>query len=309
MHKIGFFIFAFFFSIYTLAANPKGLVVLIPGTLNSLAPGDIRLNPISNVTELNPYFSEAVVQSFESHGFAVIVIHDLNPTGDPVDNGQIALDQIRSWYNQNAQVAKTPITLIGHSAGGLYALYAASEAKELPVQKVFMVATPLGGVEFANEVFSKNEYLRKFEEFCAATSPGFFDLRGLPAMTSAKVSAFLKTLRLSPEVQLYALAGEAPKSELFSSFDARNMSPFFNFTSEPITGPSDGMVSVSSAYSVSSLSDIPITPLKNIGLFLDHAKQVLDYRVFKALGNFNTDYIQLEQQRVYNELAKLAEGT
>src|SRR4051812_28088094 len=103
----------------------KGVVVMIPGTFNSLAPGYLRRSSVGGLWEANPYFSIDAVSSVESRGYKAYVVRDLVPFGQFEANGARALREIEAWYDAKFPNHDVPITLLGHSAGGFYGLYVA----------------------------------------------------------------------------------------------------------------------------------------------------------------------------------------
>lgn len=294
----------------------RRVVILVPGTLNSLPPGGLHENPVSQILELNPYFSNDVIGAFESRGLGTYVVRHLSWFAQFEANGEVAMREMRAWYDRYFPAHEVPITLVGHSAGGFYALYAAAHARDLPIRKVIVVSTPLEGAELGDAVFEYPAAGRILTEICERTG-GLFDLRGLSGMTARAVGDFLSRLSLDPGLEIDAVSGSQPLSyNPLEQLKAQNLSPVFvpsgTLIRERGGVENDGVISVRSSQGAHALirddlgRPMPIHR-PGIRIALDHPEQVLDYRVFGAMGTRDAGFIRDEQKRVYGGLAQLAE--
>src|SRR6185312_10356530 len=119
-----------------------------------------------------------IISAVQSQGFDYEVIKHLLPAGDVWVNAKLTARQIRDWYQRNFPNHDEPITLLGHSIGGAYALGALQFLGDLPIKNVIMVLTPLDGVPLANK-FLTNRISRSLIWAIDHASAGIFDFRGL----------------------------------------------------------------------------------------------------------------------------------
>ena len=303
------------FAAPTVWAAPKGVVALIPGTLNSALPGNIHENPIGQKWEISPYFSIDIVHAFEAQGFAVHVVKDLGMTSSFESNGQAVARELSAWYWKNFPAGDVPITLVGHSCGGIYGLYALSHSPGLPIRNLFFVSTPLNGSELADTAFSSGAvgvYLQTFVEKTA----GLFDLRGLLEASTQRVRSFVDSQPVNREVLLYSVTGR--QSTTLNPFQAFN-SEFINPMLVPtyawinrVAGENDGVVSIRSSSGVDIYfrglqgERMSIIHLPSLTMNLDHMEQMLDARLFAPGGIQHLESIRAEQVRVYTGIAKIA---
>lgn len=290
----------------------KGVAVLIPGTFNlDLGAVLLRLGASPKTREeaerLNPFFSSEIVQTLAAQGLAVEVVRSVAPFAGLRRNGEAALREIRDWYQSRYPDGKVPITLVGHGAGGFFALYVASHSPELPIRQVITVSTPMNGLQLADKVFDSGSVGRELKDILDHCD-GWIDLRGLPALTSPEVARFLGQIRLRPGTEILHVAGSQPIPGAFHLTDSAYLSPFLALTARLIDGESDGLVTVRSAYG----GKTPILDTrggrvreiarKDLFMPLDHAKQVLDYRLFTTLDETDTELIEFLQRQAYAAL-------
>ena len=303
------------FSFYlpqSFANNFKAAVILVPGVWNSGLPGNTHFNPVSGIIEANPYFSEQIIQSIESQGYATYVIKDLSWFGQLENNGERTYWELRNWYDRYFSNSNLPIYLLGHSSGGFYSLYAEhlnqSSNDPLPIKKIIMLSTPLKGTGLAETFFEKYWFSPVFSKIVSETS-NFFDLRGLKGLTAKAVKNFLAPLQTPPTVDVYTLASsQPPPDEPIKMADMEYLSPFFWFTSQFVDGVSDGIVSLDSAYGVGETFSFKLKSLRRYQAQLDHAEQVLDYRIFKLLGTYNAELVRDRQAKLYSSIWPAVEG-
>lgn len=274
----------------------KGTVILVPGTLNSLVPG----------TSDGPYFSQDIVKAIQDEGYNITVVKSLDPLGRIEDNGSVVLTQMRQWYSQNQDRANQPIILLGHSAGGLFAMAAAALAPELPITKIILISTPLDGSALANHFFGSDGIPQTLNIL-----PGYDALKDL---TTAKVTVFLNQLRLPPDLDVYAVGGSQPLAPgITKAMDSEYISPILTTPANIIQVESDGIMDTESAYGVNATlidtneNELPLHRLWNLKIPLDHHEQNLDYRFFKYSGFSNTDLVQQGQIRYYTEILQATE--
>lgn len=289
---------------------PKAIVVLIPGTLNSSVPGALRKSPVQNLYETNPYFSTTILDAFEDAGFATYVVRDLLPTGSFEENGELALKEITQWYRAHFGRTQIPMVWLGHSAGGFYALHAASINADLPLQKLVLVSTPLEGTELADQVFSSPVIGRQLQDFCQ-DGMGIIDLKGLPELRTSDVEKFIRSNPIESSVQIFTVAGrQSIPRFVWQEGRSEFLSPLFQWTQAWISGASDGVVSVRSANGknaklTSKNGNIhEVIALDGMEMPLDHVEQFLDYRILAFFGTRNADFTQVHQYKSYSELAQ-----
>lgn len=290
----------------------KGVAVLIPGTFNLdfgalLKKTGLDAEGLGGNGASSPVFSEEVIQSLASQGLAVEVVRSISPLAALSWNGEAALRELGDWYRGKYPAGNVPITLIGHGSGGFFALYAASHARDLPIHEVITIATPMNGLQLADKVFNSGWIGRELKRVCDQ-SDGWINLRGISALTSSEVGRFLGRLRLAPGTTVLHVAGSQPMPNAFHLTDSAFLSPLLALTARFIQGPSDGIVSVQSAYGGKTpLLDTRGQPVEEVDredLFmpLDHAKQVLDYRLFAAMDESDLDLIEFLQQQAYTAI-------
>lgn len=281
--KLFFTAAALFISLLSLAKPAladQEVVVLVPGFFNSFAP---------------EYFSSQVIRAFEQQGFKVYVASGMNPVGTIEDNGERLLKNFaRIELAEHRHVA---FNVVGHSAGGLYTLYAATTQK-FEIKNLLTVSTPYQGIEFVEK------WLQDCTLFQAITS--LAHLEGLKQLSPHLVAPFMKTVRVSPEMHIVAFGGtQSPGLDITNS---KNLSVPFLVTSSYISSASDGIVGFNSAMGLGSIMTTQNTRAQqrtepNYKINLDHWEQVLAGRSFIFMGIRNPSYIENEQARFYTGLA------
>ena len=288
------------------AADP--VAILVPGTLNSFVPGG------ADDAELRayPYFSKAVVDSVRARGFETHVVRGLAPTGRLEANGRQVLDDAQAWYFSRHPRADAPITLLGHSAGGLYALFAAANHGRLPIDKVILVSTPLEGARLADFVMRGGPAAQKLWDALLTYRP-YLDLSGLKEMRQAEVARFLSVLRFEPNLKVYAVGGAQPIAR--GPLEASNpdfLSPPLELTGRAIAVESDGIVDTASAYGAGARlltttgEPVEIVRLREERAALDHPEQFMDYRLQGFLGTRSAWIIEGRQRGFYSRLLRAA---
>lgn len=282
---------------------PSGLVVLIPGTFNSWMPG----NP-DQVFDHKLYFSDTIRRVFKNQGFSVLVIDSLVPTGDLKKNGSKALKQLKSYYEENCpKDGSVPIHLIGHSAGGLYGFSILHSNAELPIQNLFLIATPLEGLTLADAVFDNGATRAWFEELIKNVYP-YFDARGLPALQTKRIQEFFEGIVISSTVSLWSITGEQrPHLEAQEWTDARFLPIPFVAIDYLLGGGSDGVIDRTSAQGLNLKIKTRKKTFSKISLYpetmkLDHIEQILDWRIINNLGFSEAQAIDREQEAFYSGL-------
>ena len=267
-------------SISKPALADQEVVVLVPGFFNSFAP---------------EYFSPQVIRAFQAQGFKVYVAEGMNPVGTIEDNGERLLKILaRIEAVERRHVA---FNVVGHSAGGLYTLYAATTQK-FEIKNLLTVSTPYKGIEFVEK------WLQDCTLFNAITSLAHLD--GLKQLSPRLVEPFMKTVRVSPDMHIVAFGGT--QSAGLDITNARNLSVPFFVTSSFISTASDGIVGFNSAMAVGSILTTQNTRAMQRAepgykINLDHWEQVLAGRSFIIMGIRNPSYIENEQARFYTGLA------
>ena len=62
-------------------ARVKGVIALVPGTINHLAPGSIQVDIPAGELETSPYFSGTILKTLRDLGYSVMVVRDLAALG------------------------------------------------------------------------------------------------------------------------------------------------------------------------------------------------------------------------------------
>lgn len=274
-----FFLLLSVFSSTTLAK----VVVLVPGFFNSLAPGHVDAQGIK------PYWSATIVNTFKKAGYKVFVVKGLNPVGSIEENGQRLLhflDSIKSDLQ-----GEISFSVVAHSAGGLYTLYA-NHLRPLPIKRLVAINTPFDGVEFIERITRDVPGVTDLE--------AALNLESLNQLRPELVHRALGQLRSPPQFPVDAIYGFQPQS--YWIWDAAYLSPIFYLTQALMERSSDGIVTHHSALSGDGLLRVG-RPDEII--YLDHWKQVLDADLFRFFGMINVEYIRQEQIRFYSQLLEI----
>jgi pimeloyl-ACP methyl ester carboxylesterase len=284
------------------AARAEETTFLVPGTLNSIVPG----------TPYSPYFSAAILETVKASGSEAFVIKGLDPIGGLEKNGEATLKDLREIYLSRHPRKDAPITLLCHSAGGLYALYAAAHAGDLPIRRIVMISTPLGGARLAEYFLGGGSAAAPSARELSAF-PLTINLDGLRQLAPKGVADFLSNIRLDPSIRLYAAAGsQRPPESPLRAMDVQYLSPVYVLTNRIIGAESDGIVERTSSYGGGAAirgtdgSPMPIRSLERLHADLDHAEQLLDWRLLEALGFYNAFLIERRQREFYSAIMKAA---
>ena len=264
-----------------LTANTKRVVVFVPGFFNSFAP---------------EYFSSDIVAAFESKGYTVVIASKLNPIGTIEENGERLL---RTFISLKSLAPNAQVNVIGHSAGGLYALYAINKGARY-IKTLVTVSTPFNGVEFVENWRDNSWAFRTLMDWA--------HLDGLRQLTTPYVQKFIQSVRVPSSLKILAYGGYQPVK--LDITNAANMTAILSVTDHFITGPSDGIVSFASS---TWTTNIPTTEKtlnkvrsdKSFVLDLEHWEQVLDYRNFYMLGVRNPGVIRDRQIKFYSGIANM----
>lgn len=267
-------------------ANQQPIVVLVPGFISSLAPGYMRLHP--NL-QIKPYFSEAIVESFESRGLETHVADNLYPLGTLEQDGVQLISYLRKLQ---LKTGNRPMILVGHSAGGFYSLYAIAHDPSLRIAGLFTIATPYLGASLVDHI---GDDLPLFDKIA-----NLIDFHTVQEFRRARVNQFLWSLTLPRNLKVVTFAPKQSAGGLLGWTDAKNLSwPMVIAKKLAQDSESDGIVNPDSALGRGMWFAQP----SNIEFPLEHWEQVVDYRVFTLLGVRNVGYIKREQQKFYSRLA------
>lgn len=269
------------------SAAPANLV-LVPGFFSSAIPAPEHFgNPWDQ-----PYFSQDIVHLLKSRAGRLFVVDNLNPVGGVQENGQ---KLIRFLNAHIKDFGGQPITLLGHSAGGLYALYAAANSN-MPIQHIISLSTPYRGLKLIDNLAN--------DGVPVASLAAPFCLENLMGLQAANVKNYLSNLVLKNKLRLDIFAGY--QSLGLFTIDWKVLSaPLVPF--QAIIGEnSDGIVSVQSSLNASDLMN------KNKGLVnivthakpvpLEHWEMILDSDLTKIYGVLNSDELRKAQLRAYSEV-------
>jgi pimeloyl-ACP methyl ester carboxylesterase len=283
------------FTSHVFALDARPVAVLVPGFFNSLSIGYISAHRGEGV-QVHQYFSKDIVDAFERNGVEAVVVDTLSPVGTLETNGDrlIAfLDKLET----NPAFANRPLHLVGHSAGGLYSFYAIAKRPNIGVKSLTTLSTPFAGAELT-------ETLAKGVPGLEA-AVNLMDLRSLPQLKPRNVARFIAQFDLPKNFVIKVFAGHQTFG--LDVTNAKNLSWPMATMSTLIGKPSDGIVSVDSAYATGILTRtqgaLPIQKGKNL-IPLEHWEQVLDARVFGLLGVRNPSFIRDQQTNFYGALAR-----
>lgn len=290
------------------AVTQAEVLVLVPGTCNSFVPGGGDSEELRSY----PYFSKAVVETARAEGYETYVVHGLSPTGDLEANGRQVLADLREWYLARHPRADEPISLLGHSAGGLYSLYAASHRGQLPIGKVILVSTPLEGARLADFFLRGGPAAQRLWDKLLAYRP-YLDLSGLREMRPAEVARFLSSLSLDPSIRLFAVGGSQPlPGGPLEATDPDFLSPPFALTGKAIGVENDGIVDTESAWGrrarVPTTTGKPAVIVRLTGeqAALEHSEQFMDHRLLGFFGTRGAWVIEPRQRAFYSRVLRAA---
>jgi hypothetical protein len=291
------------------------VLVLVPGTLNSIVPGppEQYLDPTEDA---DPYFSSAIINEFKKQFYAVRVTPKLDYFGGFKKNGRMVYNDTLKWYSETTEsLPKKPeIWIFAHSAGGLYSLYAAHlnnlNDNVLPIKKITMLSTPLKGVEFIDKI-TRLPYVFESVAELFLNSSWPLDFRGLWGLRSENVHAFLKELTLTPNLQIDAFTGtQQSPTEVCDVFNSAFLSPPLTALQRLINRLSDGIVSKRSALTDPAIattdgSELRVKSHPEFIVPLDHVEQVWDYRYLRALGTLAPEYVLIKQIESYQTILSI----
>ncbi|HPI39925.1 MAG TPA: hypothetical protein PLJ21_03925 [Pseudobdellovibrionaceae bacterium] len=266
--------------------NTPKTIFLVPGYFNSYITS-LSLNQFS-------YFSSAIVQSFKQAGFRVFIVNNLKPTAGVKENGERLIQYLRAATRLSSK--NEEYILVGHSAGGLYSLYAAQK-NEFPIRKIVTISTPFLGLQLIDNLDEYNVPTQTIVDLLSWES--------VLGFRSKNIRNFLTSLKFQKSFHIESFAGFQKNGN--DPLNARQLSWPFVFTHNIIGQPSDGIVDIQSSLGLKNLSTssgekIPIT-LHDETLKLDHWEQVLDAQIFDLMGVTNPQYILNQQIQFYKQLA------
>ncbi len=283
---------------------PHKAVVLVPGFFSSIVPFFQKQNSFI----VSPYWSDTIISVFQQAGYTVFVVNNLNPIGSIEENGfrlMTFMSGVEKYYAQKKITAQ--YYFVGHSAGGLYSLYALSQYTRLnsplahAIKKIISVSTPFGGASVLDDLYARLSFVGDFIKWVSLSS--------LKELSRAKVENFLSKVRVPADLQYYSFASYQAASRDWS--DAHYLSWPFYISGMFIQSISDGLISYESSLSsrdhVITIGNgrLPIQTFPQEFINLDHGKQVLDFRAFKVLGVKNVEVIRDEQIRFYNRITQI----
>jgi hypothetical protein len=277
-------------------------VIFVPGTLNSAVPGGPSSNPYDRL-----YFSKAMFDTAEKYSCHIYVVKGLTWFGDFKSNGQIVYNEINEWLIRQPHLKAIPLDIIAHSAGGFYALEAASlnaiNGSPLKFGRLNFLSTPMQGLELANVLTSNRMIRRQMEAiFNRQYKTLGMDLRGLWQLRSEQVNEFLTSHQIANDLEIHTYAGiQAIPEKIENSFDSPFLPPVFQAFEFIIDRISDGIVSFESAMGKAEIKGLNDNSAVHINVHpealipLDHVEQVLDYSYLKMAGFQKTDHVEREQ--------------
>ena len=272
------------------AAATRPLAVLVPGYFN--LPG--RQPPLLP-GEWN-YFSKVVVSTLQAEGFETHVIRDLNPVGTMAENGAALL---RDLENLVAAHPDARISVIAHSAGGIYTAKALTENPRLPIQTVVTIATPYQGAELADLV----KWVPGYEEITRA-----LDLTSLYEFESGRIGGIVSTLKVPRRVRWVALGAAQEVCALDSCLQADHMSSVLSLAWSFMDEPGDGVVSLRSATQVAlnrhEGGQVAVEHWPDLPIALDHWKVVVEADNFRLVGVTDPEWIGRSQRALFQELGR-----
>jgi pimeloyl-ACP methyl ester carboxylesterase len=287
------------FTVFSTVANAKPVIVLVPGFFNSLAIGYIKQNPQVTDISHSPYFSKAVTQTLEAHGFDVYVIGNLKPVGSLESNGELTLQFLTLLRQARPQ---DTIHVIGHSAGGLYTLYALNKRPQLNIKSLNTIATPFAGVDIVDDVARFAPILERVANL--------INLDSLAQLKKEKVAKFLVNKRVPNGLYMRFFPAKQTLGGLLGWTRAKHFTWPLGLTARIAGTNSDGIVSIPSATGTGivlttmngqrfRLSDFagPVLPL-------EHWEQAMDYRVFTTVGVRDPQYVRDRQIEIFSLIAK-----
>jgi hypothetical protein len=269
------------------------IVILVPGFFNTPGQKGIGLQ----------YFSQNIVNSVRKLGYTPIVIGDLNPVGSLQVNGDLLLNDLRVI---GAQYPQSSITVLAHSAGGLYVAHALTVQPDLPIANVVTISTPYAGADLVDLV----KWIPGF-----ATVTDALDLSALQEFESAKMQSTLAALRIPQRVRWVSLGAAQPACVMLSCALAEYQTWLLSIPWSFAKKLGDGVVSVDSAtargvtVAMTEGGDKLIELWPDYVIPLEHWKIVLDAGIFSLFNEINTHWITTTQRdMVTTILTRLAQN-
>jgi pimeloyl-ACP methyl ester carboxylesterase len=281
-------LFAFVFCLGLSAQAALTNLVLVPGFFNSAIPAPDHFgNPWEQ-----PYFSHDIVRQLSTLTTKLLVVDNLNPVGSVADNGTRLINFLKA---HEQEFGGKPITLLAHSAGGLYSLYAAAYS-DLPINQVITVSTPFRGMRLFAAIEEQGIPIETL------TAP--FCLKNLMGLREAAVQNFLSSLQFKHPLRLDVFGGYQPTGLAF--WDWRVLStPLVPFQAL-IKEPSDGIVTVDSALNPVGLASLVTRNRSTLNLQihkevlnLEHWEVILDAELTRLYGILNVGSLREAQKKIY----------
>lgn len=277
------------------SAATKPLLVLVPGFFNipGMIPGAIPVD--------YNYFSDAVRSSLQEEGFEVVVIKNLDPFGSMANNGRT----LRLDFEDIAKAhPNEQISVIAHSAGGLYTAQALTENPSLPVRTVITLSTPYAGAELADLVKS----LPGSEEIARQ-----LNLTNLREFETKRIGFVTNGLRVPKRVRWVSLAAQQEVCENLTCFHPQYMSWVMSHVWKNTKHVGDGVVSVkSSTRPVLNAREGGVKKMEvwnDLPVQLDHWEIVSEADLFQLFGILNTQWISDQQSALFHELGRRLRST
>ncbi len=261
-------------------AQANKVLVLVPGFLSFSG---------------SKYFSPDIIKTFRQHGYDVYVASNLNPIGTIRQNGEKLVEALNEIERKRGQ--KVEFNLLGHSAGGLYSLYAAN-TRQFNIQNIVTVATPFGGVGLSNQILNNLTGLQQLAQF--------LNLESMIEFTTEKIQKFLNTISLPAAVKISSFGGDQ-KMGLNPDTDFRVIPEILMLPYMLASGLNDGLVSLSSANPLMHFKNLKNKVLRDQtstfnSINLDHIDQVIDYRIMLGFGFLNANILRAEQIKFYTNI-------
>ncbi len=265
------------------------IAILVPGFFN--IPGQKTNVGLT-------YFSRTIVRAVQASGYTPVVINDLDPVGSIVQNGERLRVELREIA---ARHPGAQLTILAHSAGGLYTGYALTVEPSLPIANVVTISTPYAGVELV-------ELLKWIPGYSTVTK--VLNLTNLNEFQSQAMQQTLAALRIPQRVRWIALGAAQPVCNLLSCAKAQNQTWLLSLAWRFSDKTGDGVVATESATAkgISVLTQegtaLKIETWPDFVIPLEHWETVLDADFFTLLGVVNTGWIQETQRSIFTQILK-----
>jgi pimeloyl-ACP methyl ester carboxylesterase len=280
-------IFLFLLMTISFPAFARKQIVLVPGFFSSLIPAPV----VGGNPWKQPYFSQDIVNYLAKTGDRLWVVDNLDPLAGVEGNGNQVIEFLKV---HKAEMGNDPLLLIGHSAGGLYALHAAARS-DFPIKHIITVSTPFLGLTFLQNLNDHHIPIDSIiEPFC---------LRNLIGLEEVPVRQYLQSLQFRQPLRLDVFTGYQNVSVEFWNW--RHLSTPLVAIDALIGEKSDGIVSVQSG--LGAVSVLGKTPNLNIQthsdpIGLEHWEFSLDPKISLVFGVLNLSSLGDAQQRAYHDI-------